>query len=235
MSSPASRQAEIKREADRVEAIQKKIQNIRAYGLELANKSAKVLHERISEVDAIVIDEAYQEFDQVAQQAKDATMATLSAAYSERKQFEDDQEALRVQQEQLAEQKRQQDEADRIARQQREAEQAAIDAKNRKEAQERADAQALVDAENQRKADELQQQAEAQRLESERLAKLAADLEEKAKPKPEPVIAESPAVEVAPAIDHPVSLRPTFDQIVEVLAEQFEVSDDEVRSWIQPV
>ena len=145
---------------------------------------ASVLKDMLAAVDAVVINESWEEFEAEAHRAKDKALTSLRAALVARQQYEAEQaELARLRAE--AEERRKKDEADRIAREAaeratREAEakaQAERDAAAEREAdakaaRAKAEQDAKDAAERQRRAEE---QAEAERLASIERAKQAAE------------------------------------------------------------
>ncbi|OZI57634.1 hypothetical protein [Bordetella genomosp. 4] len=145
---------------------------------------ASALKDMLAAVDAVVIDESWEEFEAEAHRAKDKALTALRAALAARQQYEAEQaELARLRAE--AEERRKKDEQERIAREAaeratREAEakaQAERDAAAKREAdakaaQERAEHEAAEAVERQKQAEA---RAEAERLAAEKRAADAAE------------------------------------------------------------
>lgn len=126
-------------ESDRIDAIQKRIGEIRAAVLQAVSLPIDDLDGLTASIDALEIDESFAEFAQIAQRAKDETLSKLAdmrdAAVerervaeqqrAEAARFKAEREAFEVEQ---AQARLQREEADRIAQAQRDAEQRRIDA-----------------------------------------------------------------------------------------------------------
>lgn len=126
-------------ESDRIDAIQKRIGEIRAAVLQAVSLSIDDLDGLTASIDALAIDESFAEFAQIAQRAKDETLTKLADMHDaavERERVAEQQraEAARLKAEreafeaEQAQARLQREEADRIAQAQRDADQRLIDA-----------------------------------------------------------------------------------------------------------
>ena len=188
------RRAKAEAERRRVAALQARIDEIRDQALDLAGLSAADIGERFKALDALVIDDSFQELRQQAEGAKATTLIRIGSAHRQALAAEEESRRLAAEREQLArekaeqeaaaaaerarlaaererlaeEQRRQQEEADRQEQTRKEA---AVAEQRRLEAL-RAEQEAAAQAERDKLAAE---RAEADRIEAERKAQREAE------------------------------------------------------------
>lgn len=232
----AERQAKVRAEQERQAAIQKRIQWMRdAIPHAVAATASEGLAKLMAAVDGVVIDDTFEEAKDTAADVKAEVYAQLAKMHeafvareaesarlaAERAEFD------RQRQEQVA---RDKVERDRIAAERKafEEEQAAARETQRKE-RERIAAEQAAESERIRKEGEAL--AAAQRAEQERK-----DREETERKEAEArAQREREALEAAAAAEaerqRKANFVPTLEQVVEVLADHFEVTNDRVLEW----
>lgn len=139
-----------------------------------------LLRQGIENLQAMVIDDAYQEFEAEAHREKDTSLRALRAALERREKYEAEQaELARLRAE--AEERERREAAERAEREQREREERAAQAAAEAAKREAAEAQARVEAERQaaiqreQEAQERAKQEEQRRIEAEARAKIEAE------------------------------------------------------------
>lgn len=164
------------KEAERVEALQKKIAIIKNYREAADSASSVNIAQLIAKAESTVIDQSFEEFEAEAHREKAATIEALNAALAKQKQREEEQAELDRLRKEAAE-REQKEREERIAREaseraQREAAEAAAREKAEAEAKAKAEREAV-----ERKAMELKlaaEKAEREKLEAEERARKAA-------------------------------------------------------------
>lgn len=239
----AERQAKVNAELARVAGHQERIAEIRGAVTAAATCTAQEILYHIEDVEKLPADESFEEFQQQAVDAKDATLARLREMHGAAVQREAEAariEAERKELEQLraeqarrdAEERARLAEEARIAREAQEAERAKQQAEL--EAQ-RAEQERLAKAERERLAaeraeqekalaEQRRQQEEAAAAERERIAQERAALAAEQERQRQQREAEEAAKRIAN--------RPSDEEIVAVLAERFKVPTSAVRSWL---
>lgn len=173
----AERQAAIEAERQRLAAIDRQIDAMRAAPAEVAGKSADIIRARL---DALYepADFDFQERVDIAKSVRAEVIERLEAMHAERLAFEEEQERLRVEREAEAERRRQEEARLEQERQRLAAERAE---QERKAAEERARLQAERDAaeaaERERQEQARREQEERDRAEAERQARIREDEE----------------------------------------------------------
>lgn len=189
------------KERERIEAIQEKINSIRALGT-VHNTSSPAIEERIFLTEGIAIsEETYQEFGDQALEAQQTAIAALEQALSDRIQFEKEEAERKAEIERLEKLRKEQEIA-----------QAKIDEENR-----RIDEKAAKIAEGHRKL-EAEKKAEEDRKEREEFEhqatiKAEADAKENARQKAEE--AEALAAVEAEKKARQEALRPDKEKLIE--------------------
>lgn len=162
----AERQAKIRAEAERVEAIQRRIAELRGAVAEAAGRSSAAIHELMGEVESVDVRSGeFAEFVAQAGAAQDETLQRLGemlAAAAEREEAEAREKAER------------EAEAQRLAAERAELERLRAEAEARRQAEER-------DAAERRAAAEAELRAEREKLAAERAAAEKAAAEERAR------------------------------------------------------
>ena len=230
----AERQAKIAAEVKRVADIHARIRDM-SNGITLlcATTHLSVLQKWIDETEAIAIDDSFAEFRGNAEIEKADVLRRLRELYVAAKAHQDAEDALRAEQARLAAERAEQEERNRVERERIAAEDAErrrvadLDEANRREIARAT--QAAIDTANAAESERLAAQAlalaDAQR-------ELDAEREKLAPPVVTPPVAEKPAECPYQFASFP---RPTFEQIVFCVGERWNVSDEQVRTWIQPV
>lgn len=123
-------------EAERIALIEEKVRQLKTGAEGLLGLPVSRLQERMRTLESVEIDATYGEYQEAAEHHKTAALVAISQAITERQKFEEEQAALKAQQDAMAEQQRKLDE-----------QQAAIDKeKAEREAQEAAERQEKEDA-----------------------------------------------------------------------------------------
>jgi hypothetical protein len=185
------RQARIDAEVKRVADIQERIVELRGCQTLSPSSGSALLLQHLADLEAIPVDDSFEEFRQSAADAKEAALYRLSGIHAAAVAHEAEQERIKAEREELAKLRAEAVERDRLAR----------------AAQEKADAEAKVErdrlesiAKAERDA-ESARQAEANRLERQRIAQEEAaarvirDAEDKR-------LADERAAQVAAAREH---------------------------------
>lgn len=235
----AERQALVDAELKRVNDIAERIASLEGNKLLTPASGSQLITEHIDDLHAIDIDDSFAEFRDTAELTKSAGLARLAALRTAAVEHETAQAKLKKEQEELARQRAEQDARDAIAKKNRDeiarvaeealrkdrelfaAEQAEANRKQREENERIAAAQEVIDKANREL--EARQQAErdaqAEREHQERVAVIA---RENARLDAE---REAEAQRIA-------NYRPSFDEIVAVLAAQYKRDTATVRTWI---
>jgi hypothetical protein len=259
----AERQRKVRAELDRVTAIQSRIAEFRGcvQMVERFSLKAAQITAHIQDLEAVIIDDGFAEFQAAATAAKDSALAQLRVLLHQATQAEAE-EAARLERERMereaarataeAEAKRKAEEAQRAAE---------LAAKRRAVELEMAAAAAeeesrRVAAEAQRVAEEarrIEEESRRQEAERQRLAKEREDIERlraAAEVKPEP--AAEPAPDCPPGLEPKLDwdLRqidsslleakapdfavaaPPYDEILTVLAEHYAVTPEQIAEWL---
>jgi len=219
-----------RKEAERLAAIQARIAGIRGYVTTAIGKTAISIAKMIEDLTATVVDEAdYQELAYLGTQAKDETLAKLREMYTAAIANELEAERLRVQAQELAEQKAAQDAIEREATLRRQEEEraakAALDAAAAAE-RKRLDNEARV-AREARAAEDAK--AKAERDEQDRIASEARAAQEKALREQQAEVARQQE-ELRRQRDPLTTLK-----VIHGLVEDDFLSDAEVRAQIRKV
>ena len=223
------RQAKIEAELARVEAIQERISAIRSMPVNIGvHATPDFTAEKIEELNAIEVDDSFEEFAKEAADAKAVANAALRSLHSDAIDRKLEQERIAAERKELeelraAEEKRQSEEKARReaeeekARKAREAaekkEREALEAQRKKQAEE----QAKIDSENDRIAKERAELEAARKVEADRKA-----AEEKAE-----ADRKAAAIEAAKRAEFP-----GVAALVEVIAEHFNVDESVAMSWL---
>lgn len=163
------RAAKAKAEADRIERIKQRIDDISFAVVDASGKTAAQIAAVLEETRATVIDESYQEFKDQAQLAKDAAIGRLMVLHNQAIAHEAEQERIKAERAELARLRAEQEERNRL-------EQARIAEETRKRLAAEAESRAKIEAE--------EREARRARDEADRVAREArykADAEAKAK------------------------------------------------------
>lgn len=212
------RQAKIEAETKRVEDIQQRIADIREYAAFQVSITKANIEQSITDIEAVDVDESFDEFTIQAQDAKQGTLAKLRELLEAAIEREAEAARIEAEREELAKLRADQDK--RIAEEQAKREAAEAEASKKLEAEQKAErdklekqrkaqekAQAKIDAENKRLAD-----AKAARQRIEQKNKVA-----QAKARADAKKAEFPGKQV----------------IIEALCEHFDVTETVVNKWLK--
>lgn len=214
------RQAKIDAELKRVEDIQARIEGIREHAgaaLQIGITKANI-EQKITDIEAIGVDESFAEFADQAKDAKDLTLAKLREAHAVLVEREAETAHIETERKELAKLRDDQDKriaeaqakleaADAEARKKREAEEKAERAELEKQRKAQIEAQDKIDAENKRLADEKAKREANAEAERKRKAKAEADAKK----------AEFPGTQA----------------IIEALCEHFDVTETVVKKWLK--
>jgi hypothetical protein len=210
----AEKQAKIDAEIARVNALKARTAELHGCLTLTPSSGSTLIQQHIDDLDAIAVDETFEEFQAEAATVKDAALKRLGALWTAARSHEAEHRRLADERADLARQRAEQAERDRIAEQER----AAREAQEKRIARER---QA-----------ELDKQAAANRAEQDRLAAERAALEaERNPPAPEPapvpppvVLDEAPKPRVRPA--------PPLDEILSLIAQHYGVERRMATYWL---
>lgn len=218
------KQARIDAEILRVQSIQGRITEIREAPTAVAAKASATILERIADIERLIIDSSFGEFEQEAQRARSTTHAALRGLYAGAVARELEDERIAAERVELAKLRAAQEERDR-------ADKARRDEEERIAAQER---KAYADRiENDRRLEreafevEQRQARERQAAEDRRLADERAELAR-----------EQEALRVA-NLPRPAARKrvhnPGSEAIVEVVAHFYSVDKSAARGWIREI
>lgn len=227
------RQAKVDAEIKRVADIQERIEELRGVVPAAAGSPAALILEHIGDIERIVVDATFDEFQQQALDAKDASLGRLRQLHAAAVAHEAEQEQIKRDREELAalkaaqakvtaeaEARRKEDE--RQAKAARDAENAAH-AETLRRQREESDREA---AERKKVIDE---QAARQAAEAQRLADQAADIARREAELNAPK-APTPA---APLTRGGATVKvPSADEIVRVLARQYRCTPATILDWL---
>jgi hypothetical protein len=129
----AERLAKIEAEQKRIAAIRARIEEIKALPLNCANRPASQIEQAIVGLVALSIDASFQELQTAAEEARQYILTKLRQMFADRQAHEAEQERLRLEREELARQRAEQEEASRKERERIAAEQAAAAAQRKAE------------------------------------------------------------------------------------------------------
>ena len=220
----AERQRKINEENARQERIRTAIEAIQMHALDAVGKPSATVRQFIEACELIVIDEAmFEEHTDLAAMTKADALGALKITLDKAVAFEAEQERIRKDREELerlraekraADEKKAREEQARIEREQAIA----------REAQEKEDAKRRAQEEETRKQ-RAKQESDLLSVELERL-RLANETR---------IASEKPAVELVEQAEEAANDAidiPTADEIIEVVAEHFDVSHDLALQWI---
>lgn len=170
-------------EEERVAGHKKRIQWLQDFAL-CDEANAAAMRAQIEDLEAVLVDQSWEEFEAEAHRTKADTLSAMRAALIQREKYEAEQEELAELRRKQAEQEQKDREAE-IARQAAEKAKAEAEAKARQEqeaaAKREADAKAAAERAEQERADAIERQkqaearAEAEKLAAEQRAKEAAE------------------------------------------------------------
>jgi colicin import membrane protein len=220
------RQAKIDAEIKRVADLQERVSELRGNQMLSASSGSQCISEHIAELEKIVVDASFEEFEAQALDAKEAGIARLRALYAGAVAHEIEQARIKEERQELARLREAQAQRDAEAKAARDAEAAQHAAKMKKEREEH---EATAKAERQRIADENEaakkiRDAEAAKLATERV-ELAGQQEvlRKAQEPPKPAITKR-GVAVKP---------PSASELIDVLAKHYKAHPDAIIDWLQ--
>jgi colicin import membrane protein len=230
------REAKIAAEAARVESIQWRIAELRGRQELTPASGSGLIGQHIADLEAIPVDESFEEFYQQALDAKTGGLARLSALHASALAHEAEQARIKAEREELARLRAEQETRDRIER-----ERIAAEEREAKKAREAADREAAeqIRIEREKLAEERRQQDAAAAAETARLAAERAELTrqqeaEAARRKAE----QREALEREEAGQRErkrleaVTARPTDAQIIECVAAHFGVTPATAAGWL---
>jgi colicin import membrane protein len=242
----AEKQAKIEAEQKRVSDIQARVENMRTLALSLAACDSPAISRGIAHAEKWVIDASFEEFQQAAQDAKDAALNRLGQMHAAALAHEAEQARIKEERAELerlraAEAARQAAERARIAEEEKAAK-ALRDAEAAKQAEalrlereaqaaeiarQRAEQDAAAKAERERIA------AEERRLSEERaaLAREQEALRKAQEPPPAP-----PPLPPAPVSRRGVAVPvPKAAEMIEVLAKHYRARPDTIIEWLRAI
>jgi colicin import membrane protein len=245
------RQAKIAAELKRVADLQERIAELRGCPNLSPTSGSILISDHIQDLEEIIVDSTFQEFEQQARDAKAAGLARLRDLHAAALAHEAEQERLRLEREELArlraEQARREDEERaRLAEEERRrAEQRAkeeAEAAQRRAAEEEAlrkareALEAQARAERERIAEEARQERARQQTESERIIAEEAAARARQLAEEQRLADERAAFEAQKAAQEPEAVvlagAPTHAQVVEVIAEHYKVSIAVAEGWL---
>jgi hypothetical protein len=224
----AERQAKIDAELKRVADLQERITMVRGDQTLSASSGAAVIAKHIIAMEAVTVDESFQELQQQAQDAKDAGLSRLKSIHAAAIAHEAEQARINAEREELARHRAAQAARDAEANAARDAEAAKQAAQLKKEREEH---EATAKAARQRIADENEA---AQKLRDEEEAKLAAVRAEVARQQEELRKAQEPP---KPAVTRRgIAVKPpSAAELIEVLAKHYKAHPDTIIDWLRQV
>lgn len=230
------REAKIAAEAARVGSIQQRIAELRGCQVLTPASGSDLIGQHIADLEAIPVDESFEEFYQQALDAKTGGLARLSALHTSALAHEAEQARIKAEREELARLRAEQEARDRVER-----ERIAAEEREAKKAREAADREAAeqIRIEREKLAEERRQQDAATAAENARLAAERAELTrqqeaEAARRKAE----QREALEREEAGQRErkrleaVTARPTDAQIIECVAAHFGVTPATAAGWL---
>lgn len=218
------RQAKVEAEQQRVEGHQQAIANIRGAVSAvqmIVNPTAAQISKYLDSVKSVVVDASFEEFKQQAEEAKAATVATLTRIHDSIVQREAEQAEL----DKLRREKEERDRADRQAREAAEAE-----ARKKREAEEQAERKRL-DAQRQ----EQEQREAVIKAEEDRLRQQREEQERRAREEADRKEAERKADEKRRVDAEAAAKKAKFPgeaAIVTALVEYFKVPAQVAEKWV---
>lgn len=231
------RQAKIDAELKRVADLQERVAELRGCQSLSPTSGAELVASHIADLERLVVNESFQEFQQQAEDAKAAGLARLRAVYTAAVAHEAEQERIRIERAELArlreaealrvaQENARRAEEDRVAKVTRDAETARHNEQLR---QQREEQEAAAKIERMRIADEAEAarklvEAEERRLAAER-AELAQQQEQlrKAQEPPKPAATRR-------GVAIPI---PSAAEIIDVLAKHYRAHPDTVVDWLR--
>jgi colicin import membrane protein len=232
------RQAKIDAEVKRVADLQERVAELRGCQTLSPADGSELIAGHITDLDALIVDDSFQEFEQQAKDAKAAGLARLNSIHLAAIVHEAEQARIKAELEELgrlreaaavraAQEKAARDEADRVAKVARDAETARHAEQLRKQREEQ---EAAAKVERMRIADEAEAARKLVEQEDARLAAERADLmrqqEELRKAQEQP--------KTAAVTRRGVAVKaPSAGEIVDVLAKHFKAHPDTIIDWLQ--
>lgn len=231
------RQAKIDAELKRVADLQERVAELRGCQTLSPTSGAALVASHIADLERLVVDESFQEFQQQAEDAKAAGLARLRSVYIAAVAHEAEQARIKVEREELArlreaealrvaQENARRAEEERAAKVARDAETARHNEQLRKQREEQ---EAAASAERMRIADEAEAarklvEAEEKRLAAERaeLARQQEELRKQQEPPKPAVTRRGVAVNV-----------PSAAEMVDVLAKHYKAHPDTIIDWLQ--
>jgi len=221
------KQAAIEAEMRRVADLQERVAELRGNRTLSASSGSALLAEHISDLDALPVDESFQEFQEQAAEAKTAGLLWLRNLHTSAVSHEAEQARIKAEREELAklraaEEQRQAEERarlaeeERIAREARRAEEARVAAERHRQDEERR---------KQREADEAEARKERERLAAER-AEFQRQQEEARRQR------EAEERERAEQARLANMKRPEDSELVGMIAKHYRVPDSKVIEWL---
>lgn len=229
------RQAKIDAELARMAALQKRIDDIRAWPQRAAGRPAEVIKKMLDDATGyILLEEEFQERTAEAHEVLETSMASLRGLHAERVNQEAEQERIRLEREELARLRAAQaqrdaqaqatrDEEDRQARKRRDEEQARHDEQLRQQREE----SARLEAERKAALDAEERRVAAAREEIDRKTAALRAAQEKPPELPR-VFVDAPLTRRGEAVKIPTAV-----EIVRHLAEHYKAHPDTIIEWLR--
>jgi colicin import membrane protein len=220
------RQAKIDAELKRVADLQERVSELRGNQMLSASSGSQFISEHIADLEKIVVDASFEEFEAQALDAKEVGIARLRALHAGAVAHEIEQARIKEEREELARLREAQAQRDAEAKAARDAEAAKQAAQLKKEREEH---EAVAKALRQRIADENEA---AQKLRDAEEAKLAAARAEVAHQQEELRKAQEPP---KPAVTRRgVAVKPpSAAELIDVLAKHYKAHPDTIIDWLQ--
>jgi hypothetical protein len=220
------RQAKIDAELKRVADLQERVSELRGNQMLSASSGSQCISEHIADLEKIVVDASFEEFEAQALDAKEAGIARLRALHAGAVAHEIEQARIKEEREELARLREAQAQRDAEAKTARDAEAAKQAAQLKKEREEH---EAAARLKRQQLADENEA---AQKIRAAEEAKLAAARAEIARQQEELRKAQEPP---KPAVTRRgVAVKPpSAAELIEVLAKHYKAHPDTIIDWLQ--
>lgn len=231
----AEKEAKIRAEVERVQALQERLTELRQAAVVCANLGSAAIGEFLADIEAIAVDATFAEFEAEAGETKAASIASLQRLHAAALEREAAARQLEIDRKELARLKAEEAERQRVAAVERARQEAEAKARNDAEA-----ARVRKELENERRIarerqDELDRQSEAQRKaladEAARVTADRAQLEREQEALRRQQEPPPPAPVELPSQSRDERI-PDRDEIIEVLAEHYEVSAEIVAYWL---
>lgn len=209
------KQARLEAEVKRVATINARIADIRGYVVKAEKMKAALVLEQAQLVGAIVIDDSFEEFQGVADDAKTATVARLMELHTSKLESEAEQAKIAEERAELARLRKEQEEATRKATEELLERERIAKAARDKELAEQAERERIA-------REKIEDELRAERYRLSVLEETAKKLEQELDMREAAKKAEQPAPVV---VEQPVDMPITREAVLTLVAEHFNVSE----------